>query len=90
MADVAAGAKSVNEYLRELQDTRKGKPAQVQDALDIYVELWRRVVERGIVDSEDSMDTALVKLDAAGGLYAAAESETKEDPATNEAPDTPP
>ena len=88
MADAAA-ARTVNEYLRELKETREGKPAQVQQGLDIYVELWQQVVEKGIVDPEDSIDAALGKIDKAGGLYAAAGSETKEG-STNAAPDTPP
>jgi hypothetical protein len=87
MADAAA-ARTVNEYLRELKETREGKPAQVQQGLDIYVELWQQVVKKGIIDPEDSIDAALAKIDRAGGLYAAAESETKE--GTNAAPDTPP
>jgi hypothetical protein len=69
--------KTVDEYLRELRETRKEKPAQVQDALDIYVELWRRVVDNGIVNPGDSIDEALAKIERAGGLYAAAEVETK-------------
>ena len=65
--------KTVNDYLRELRQTRKGKPEQVQDALDIYVELWENVVERGTVGLDDSIEVALSKIDKAGGLYKASE-----------------
>ena len=65
--------KTVNDYLRELKQTRKGKPEQVQDALDIYVELWQKVVERGTVSPADTIEVALSKIDKAGGLYKAAE-----------------
>ncbi len=65
--------KTVDDYLRELRETRKGKPDQVQDALDIYVELWQNVVEKGTVSPSDSIEAALLKIDKAGGLYKAAE-----------------
>ncbi len=67
------GVRTVHDYLRELRETRKGKPGQVQDALDIYVDLWKRVVEKQIVAESDDIDTALSKIDKAGGLYKAAE-----------------
>lgn len=65
--------RTVDDYLRELRETRKGKPEQVQDALDIYVELWQNVVEKGTVSPTDSIEAALSKIDKAGGLYRAAE-----------------
>jgi len=67
------GVNTVGDYLRELRETRKAKPDQVQDALDIYVDLWKKVIEKGIVSSSDDIDLALSKLDEAGGLYKAAE-----------------
>ena len=67
--------RTVEEYIRELRETRKGKPPHVQDALDIYVELWKSVVEKGTITSTDSLEDALSKIDKAGGLYKAAEGE---------------
>ena len=67
------GVNTVQDYLRELKETRKGKPNQVQDALDIYVDLWKKVLEKGIVKPTDDIDQALSKIDGVGGLYRAAE-----------------
>jgi hypothetical protein len=63
----------VREYLDELKETRKGKPPQIRDALDIYVEMWDRVIKNGTVSEEDEVALALSKIDKAGGLYEAAE-----------------
>ena len=63
----------VKEYLDELKDNRKGKPPQIREALDIYVELWGKAIKNGTVSEEDEVGAALSKLDEAGGLYAAAE-----------------
>jgi hypothetical protein len=62
----------VKEYLEQLKETRKGKPAQIKDALDIYLELWEKVIENGTVSAGDEVGLALSKIDAAGGLYEAA------------------
>lgn len=62
----------VKEYLRQLRETRKGKPQQIRDALDIYTEMWDRVVENGTVSEEDEVSLALSKIEKAGGLYEAA------------------
>ncbi len=67
------GVKTVHDYLRELRESRKGKPSQVQDALDIYVELWKKVIEKEVVTEGDDIDAALSKIDKVGGLYKAAE-----------------
>jgi hypothetical protein len=67
------GVNTVQDYLHELRETRKGKPNQVRDALDIYADLWKKVLEKGIVKSTDDIDEALSKLDSVGGLYKAAE-----------------
>ncbi len=67
------GVKTVHDYLRELRESRKGKPNQVQEALDIYVDLWKKVIEKEIVAESDDIDLALSKIDKAGGLYKAAE-----------------
>ncbi len=63
----------VREYVEQLKETRKGKPPQIRDALDIYVELWDKVIENGTVSDEDEVGVALSKLDQVGGLYDAAE-----------------
>lgn len=65
--------KSVKEYLHDLQSSKGDKPQQVRDALEIYVDLWKRVIEKGIVSPADSIDEALAKIESSGGLYAAAE-----------------
>lgn len=62
----------VREYLRQLRETRKGKPQQIRDALDIYTEMWDRVVENGTVSEDDEVSLALSKIEKAGGLYEAA------------------
>jgi hypothetical protein len=62
----------VREYLEQLKETKKGKPLQIREALEIYMELWDKVVKNGIVSEEDEIALALTKLDKAGGLYEAA------------------
>ncbi len=71
-------AKSLRDYLKELRETRKKKPEQIREALGIYMELWERVIERGIVTGDDDVDTALSKVGAEGGLYQAASAEPGE------------
>ena len=68
-----SGRKKVSEYLDVLEGGKEDRPDQVKQGLEIYIELWRRVIEKGIVDSADEMDVALAKVDAAGGLQKAAE-----------------
>ena len=62
----------VREYLDQLKETRKGKPPQIRDALDIYVEMWDKVIEDGLISEDDEVALALSKIDKAGGLYEAA------------------
>jgi hypothetical protein len=62
----------VREYLAKLRETRKGKPPQIRDALDIYIELWESVIKNGAVSEMDDVALALLKLDKAGGLVEAA------------------
>ncbi len=64
--------KSVEEYLKELGVLKKEKPAQIREALEIYIELWKKTVERGVVQPTDDIETALTKIDKQGGLYVAA------------------
>ena len=59
----------VREYLDQLKETRKGKPPQIRDALDIYVEMWDKVIKNGTVSEDDEVALALSKIDKAGGLY---------------------
>ncbi len=63
---------AVKEYLEQIKETRKGKPPQIRDALDIYVEMWEKVIQNGTVSEEDGVALALAKIDKAGGLYEAA------------------
>jgi len=62
----------VREYLDQLKETRKGKPQQIRDALDIYTEMWDKVIENGTVSEDDEVGVALSKIEKAGGLYEAA------------------
>ena len=62
----------VKEYLKRLRETKKGKPSQIRDALDIYIELWEKAVQREIVSEDDEIEAALSKIESAGGLYEAA------------------
>jgi hypothetical protein len=62
----------VRQYLDQLKETKKGKPPQIRDALDIYVEMWDKVIKNGTVSEDDEVALALSKIDKAGGLYEAA------------------
>lgn len=65
--------RTLGEYLRELEKTKKGKPEQVAEALEIYLDLWKRAMVKGIVKPTDEVGTALSKIEENGGLYRAAE-----------------
>jgi hypothetical protein len=69
---VAARVRTLGEYLKELEKTKKGKPEQVSDALEVYVDLWRKAIEKGIVRVTDEISEALSKVEQSGGLYKAA------------------
>jgi len=71
-------SKTVREYLSELRETKKDKPGQIRDALDIYLELWESVMDRGVVGGDDTIDEALSKVEAKGGLYRAASEQPSE------------
>ncbi len=62
----------VREYLSQLRVTKKGKPPQIKEALEVYIELWEKTLKNGTVAEGDEMDVALSKIDKAGGLYQAA------------------
>ena len=63
----------VRGYLDRLKETKKGKPQQIREALDIYIELWEKAIKNGTVAEGDDIDVALSKIDEAGGLYQAAD-----------------
>ena len=63
----------VSGYLKELRQTKKEKPDQIKEALEIYIQLWESVIEKGLIRPDDTIDEALKKIDANGGLYHAAE-----------------
>lgn len=65
--------KSVEDYLKELAGVKRDKPAQIREALEIYIDLWKKTIDKGIVQRTDDIETALMKIDAQGGLYIAAE-----------------
>ncbi len=64
---------AVRDYLAQLKENRKGKPPQVKEALEIYIGLWKTLIEQGTVSEEDDIDSALLKIDQAGGLNRAAD-----------------
>jgi hypothetical protein len=69
---VTAKARNVQGYLKELEKTKEGRPDQVREGLEIYIDLWRKAIERGVVGESDLVDDALDKLEKRGGLYKAA------------------
>ena len=66
-------AKTVSDYLAELERDKNGKPDQVRDGIEIYLELWKKALERGAVLSSDEISLALAKVEEKGGLYKIAE-----------------
>lgn len=70
-----ARVKTVGQYLEELKGTRKGKPPEVKEALEVYIDLWEDVIKNGTVSREDEMGKALGKIEAKGDLYRAAQPE---------------
>lgn len=69
---MTAKMRDVREYLRELEETKGARPDQVREGLEIYIDLWSRAIENGVVDESDPVDQALAKIDKKGGLYKAA------------------
>jgi hypothetical protein len=63
---------NVGEYLDELEKTKGDRPEQVREGLELYVDLWRRAIAKGVVEATDSVEDALEKMEAKGGLYASA------------------
>jgi hypothetical protein len=64
--------KDVRTYIDELERTKEDRPEQVKEGLEIYIDLWEKAIERGVVEETDGVDEALAKIEEKGGLYAAA------------------
>jgi hypothetical protein len=64
--------KDVRTYIGELERTKKDRSEQVKEGLEIYISLWEKAIERGVVGETDGVDAALEKIEKEGGLYAAA------------------
>ena len=69
---MTARMKDVRTYIEELERTKEDRPEQVKEGLEIYIGLWEKAIERGVVEETDGVDAALAKIDEEGGLYAAA------------------
>jgi hypothetical protein len=69
---LTAKVRNVREYLAELEKTKEGRPDQVKEGLEIYIDLWKSAIRGGVVGEADSVDDALKKIDEKGGLYKAA------------------
>jgi len=69
---VAARVRTLGEYLKELEKAKKGKPEQVADALEVYLDLWEKAIKKGVVKVSDEISDALSKVEQSGGLYKAA------------------
>jgi flagellar motor component MotA len=70
---VSAKVRNVREYIAELEKTMTDRSEQVKEGLEIFIELWRKAVENGVISLDDSVEIALGKIEAKGGLYKAAE-----------------
>jgi hypothetical protein len=64
--------KDVRTYLDELERTKEGRTEQVREGLEIYIDLWRRAMQRGVIAETDGVEDALAKIEGEGGLYRAA------------------
>ncbi len=69
---MSAKVRNVREYLAELERTKEDRTDQVKSGLEIYIGLWKKAVERGVVKETDGVEDALAKMDEVGGLYKAA------------------
>lgn len=66
---MSAGGRTLRDYLGELERTKARKDEQVREGLEIFIGLWRRAIEKGVVGESDPIDAALSKIEEAGGLY---------------------
>ena len=64
---------NVFEYLEELEKNKDDKPDPVRDGIEIYLGLWRRALEKGVVLPLKEISGALAKVEERGGLYRATE-----------------
>jgi hypothetical protein len=62
----------VGDYIRELEKTKGERTDQVKEGLEIYISLWKRAIDRGVIMESDGVDEALAKIEKNGGLYQAA------------------
>jgi hypothetical protein len=69
---LTARVRNVRSYLEELEKTKEDRTEQVKEGLEMYIDLWKKAIERGVVVESDEVDNALVKIEKAGGLYKAA------------------
>lgn len=69
---MTAKVRDVRAYIDELEKTKGDRPEQVKEGLEIYIDLWEKAIERGVVSESDQVDAALEKIEKEGGLYAAA------------------
>lgn len=44
----------------------------MKEGLEMYIDLWMRAIENGVVKEDDGVDGALAKIEQKGGLYKAA------------------
>jgi hypothetical protein len=65
--------KTVEAYIRELELTKEGRPGQVKEGLELYLDLWKQALKNGVISADDRVEAALEKIERKGGLYAAAE-----------------
>ena len=69
---MTARVRNVRSYLEELGKTKEDRTEQVKEGLEMYIDLWKKAIERGVILETDEVDDALVKIEDAGGLYKAA------------------
>lgn len=65
--------KKVGDYLADLEKTKNDREEQVKEGLEIYIDLWKKTIENGVVRETDLVEVALEKIEVKGGLYKAAE-----------------
>ncbi len=61
--------RSLKEYLGDLDRSKDERDDQVREGLEIYIGLWNRAIEKGVVSEEDTVEAALDKVERLGGLY---------------------
>lgn len=69
---MTAKVRDVRTYLEELERNKEGRGAQVKEGLEIYIDLWRRAIEKGVISESEGVESALAKIESRGGLYQAA------------------